>query len=237
MQKITSFLLLLTVSTFSGCHNQAGIPATQPDISSPSPIINSQSTSTPTSALDKQDNSSDSNSKAVYLYFDASKEWDANEYEKIHGQKLNYFNAPILSPYKYTYHCESKDITIDEVALAIGTIMMDDFMKDYEGKTFTVTEYQNLTAHVMDETELDEWENHYRETGKNVILKENQWLCTFDCEYKYTGEYGNIGEMPADLEWKKGLDTDGSGEAYVFIIQKVSEVEYIMRALPKTMLE
>jgi hypothetical protein len=115
--------------------------------------------------------------------------------------------------------------------------MMSDFMSDYEGKTFTVTEYQNLESNVMDEAEFAEWQERYSNTGKNVILKENQWLCTFDCEYKYTGVYGNIGEMPSDWEWMNGFSTDGSGEDYVFIIQKVNDDEYILRGLPKTIME
>jgi len=188
--------------------------------------------------ISNQDNPFDSNVQKEYYHFDASKDWDANEYEKKYSQKLNYFSAPIHSPYRYTYLCESKDMSIDEVAFALGTIMMEDFMRDYDGKTFTVTEYQNLVSNVMDEAKLIEWEERYsNSTGANVDLEENQWLCTFGCEYKYTGIYANIGEMPADWEWMNGLAMDGSGEDYVFLIQKVNDDEYIMRGLPKTIRE
>jgi hypothetical protein len=186
--------------------------------------------------ISNQDDTFDSNAQNEYYYFDASKDWDASESEKKYGQKLNYFNAPIHSPYKYTY--QSKDRTIDEVALALGTIMMENLMRDYEGKTFTITEYQNLDSNVMDAAELIEWEERYSSsTGIDVILEENQWLCTFGCEYKYTGVYANVGEMPVDQEWMNGLTMDGSGEDYVFLIQRINEDEYIMRGLPKTIRE
>lgn len=236
MRKIISLLLLLVMVSFIGCINPAKTPVTQSDTSSPTPSTSNQAVSSPTPVINKQDNTQDGMAQEKY-YFDASKEWDAREYEKMHGQKLDYFAAPIYSPYLYTYQCESKDMTIEEVALALGTVMMNDLMRDYEGKTFTVTEYQNLTALVMDETETAEWEHRYNKAGKKVVLQENQWLCTFDCEYKYTGVYGNLGEMPTDWEWKRGMDLDGSGEDFVFIIQKVKDDEYIMRGLPKTIME
>ncbi len=184
-----------------------------------------------------KNNTSDPNSKEEYYIFDVSKEWDADEYKKTHGQELNSFNAPILSPYKYTYKAKSKDMTIDEIAYKLGEIMMEALKRDYEGKTFTVTEYQDLAVQVMNEEECKEWVDLYSKKIKKVVIKENQWLCTFSCNYKYTGEYAGIGVMPSDWEWMTTLDTDGSGEDHVFIIQKNGEDEYIMRAMPKTVIE
>lgn len=183
------------------------------------------------------DNTSDSNLMEVYYTFDVSKEWDADEYKKAHGQELKTFSAPILSPHQYSYKAETKDMVIDEIAYKLGEIMMEDLKQDYEGKTFTVTEYQDLAAHVMNEEECKKWAERYSKLIRKVIMKENQWLCTFRCNYKYTGEYAGIGEMPSDWEWMDTLDTDGSGEDHVFIIQKNSDDEYIMRAMPKTVME
>jgi hypothetical protein len=115
--------------------------------------------------------------------------------------------------------------------------MMEDFMQDYEGKTFVVTEYKNLDSHVFDEAELVEWEERYHNSGKQVVIEENQWICSFECDYKYTGVYCDIGTIPSDMEWMNTLITDGSGENYVFIIQKVDDDDYIMRAAPKTIIE
>ena len=66
-------------------------------------------------------------------------------------------------------------------------------MDDIEGKSFIVTEYKNLTAYVMNEEETDKWMKNYRELVKNVVILENQWLCTYTCDYKYTGVYAGIG--------------------------------------------
>lgn len=224
MKQILCVLLIL-VFVFSGCTNKFRTQVTTPDTFSPTPTASDQNNTLDSTTLDE-----------IYC-FDLSKEWDAGEYQEKFGQDLNYFSAPIQSPYKYVYKCESLDITIDEVANALGTIMMEDFMHDYEGKTFIVTEYKNLVSHVMTEDEFNEWEERFSKAGKNVVLKENQWLCTFDCDYKYTGDYAGIGEMPIDWEWMKILTTDGSGEDHAFIIEKVSNDEYIMRGIPKTIIE
>ena len=223
MKLLTCLLLIIAMFAFYGC--SARTQMTPSDTLSPAPITNNQNNKLAPNTLEE-----------IYC-FDVSKEWDAREYEKAFGQKLSYFSAPIQSPFKYTYKCESKDMTIGDVANELGAMMMEDFMQDYEGKAFTVTEYNNLVSHVMNEAEFAEWEERFSKTGKNVVLKENQWLCTFDCDYKYVGFYAGIGEMPPDLEWMKTLATDGSGENHAFIIQKISDDVYIMRSLPKTIME
>lgn len=214
MKKI--IVLVLLISMLSGC--------TQRERTQESNF----NTISPTQNTNNKDNN--------YI-FNLSKNWDEKEYKKTFGQDLYYFNAPILSPYKYTYKCKEKDMTIDEIANELGEIMIEDLMRDYEGKTFIITEYNNLVAYVMNDAELIEWEEHFEKLGEKVTLDKNQWLCTFSCNYKYTGIYSNIGEMPSDWEWMKTLDTDGSGENHAFIIQKISDDEYIMRGMPKTILE
>lgn len=209
-------ILLLLISLFSGC--------THPQRTQESNL----NTIVPTKNAQEKD---------INYFFNVSKEWDESDYKKTFGQDLYYFNAPILSPYKYTYICEENDMTIEEIANELGVIMIEDLMRDYEGKTFIITEYKNLVAYVMNNAELIEWEERFEKLGKKVTLDKNQWLCTFSCDYKYSGIYSNIGEMPSDLEWMKTLETDGSGENHVFIIEKYSEDEYIMRGMPKTIME
>jgi hypothetical protein len=200
----------------------------------PTDTVNQKDYPIPTAVTEEQNTPNDLNEDNIYC-FDAAKEWDAADYKNKYGMDFYYFSAPIQSPYKYSYQCV-EDKSIDEIANELGNIMLKDFMRDYEGKTFTVTEYRNITAYIMNTNEFKDWEDRYSKLGKHIELNDNQWLCTFACEYKYTGVYSGIGEMPADLEWMNTLATDGSGENYVFIIQKENE-EYIMRALPKTVME
>ena len=221
MKKITVSFLLMIMLALTGCSEQDA-QETKTGTISPNP------------ATGQYD---DTYSKDEYYIFDVSKEWDTDDFKKAYGQELSYFSAPILSPYKYTYKVATNDLSIEEIANKLGEIMMEDFMLDYEGKTFIVTEYKDLAAHVMNKAEYNEWVERYQETGKNIKLMENQWICTFSCNYKYSGVYAGIGEMPSDWEWMNTLVTDGSGENHVFIIQLNSELEYIMRAMPKTVME
>jgi hypothetical protein len=221
MNKVLFIALLLIILVFSSCSNKAGKQTTT-DLESPTPA--------------SEDESEVRDAEEEIYCFDAAKDWDVEEYRDKHGQELSYFSAPIQTPNKYTYQC-SNDTGISEIALELGNIMMNDFMRDYEGKTFTVTEFHNLTAHILDTAEFNEWEENYSKLGKHVELKDNQWLCSYTCEYKYTGVYSGIGEMPADTEWMNTLYMDGSGENYIFIIQKENDSEYILRALPKTVIE
>jgi hypothetical protein len=178
------------------------------------------------------------NSKEDTYCFDASLSWDAGEYKAECGQDLNYFSAAIDSPYQYTYQCEKENMTIEEIAYELGVILMDDLMREYDGKAFTITEYRKLEPHVMSEDEVTKWETSYKLAWKSkpVVILDNQWLCSFGCEYKYTGVYAGIGEMPQKMEWMETLYRDGSGEKFAFIIQKQEDEEYIMRGLPKTVI-
>lgn len=120
------------------------------------------------------------------------KEWNPEDYKETQGGiDLNYFTAPIDSPYKYTYTSDS-NMSIDEIAYELGKILMEDMMQEYEGKMFTIVEYRDLSAHVKNEKELKEWIEFY---GSPIEIMDNQWICTFDCKYKYTGIFSGIGEM------------------------------------------
>lgn len=234
MKKTTLFILILFLITFSGCSGESNILERPSDTLLPMISLDEQLDK----QLDEQFNIMTSNDSKKVFCFDVSKEQDPDEYKRSSGLDFNYFSAGIFSPYIYSYNCEIDKMTIDEIAHSLGIIMMEDFMKDYEDKTFIITEYQNLTSHVLDDVEVIEWQDtYYNALGQKVILKENQWLCNFDCEFRYTGIYSNIGKMPEDMDWKKGLLTDGSGEDYVFIIQKTNNNEYIMRAMPKAFKE
>jgi hypothetical protein len=225
MRKITG-ILIFCVLILGGCSDQVQLPPNQLEAVTVTPTIGIQESAT---AITPSDN--------IYR-IDVQKDWDEAEYKKVSGMDLNYFSSPISSPYQYTYLCEEGNMTIEEIAKALGEVMMKDLMQDYEGKTFTVTEYHNLVADVMSEEECSEWESTYfRMLGKKLEIMENQWLCSFSCEYKYTGTYANVGEMPADWEWMTMLTEDGSGEEYVFIIQKNDASEYILRAMPKAVKE
>ena len=77
-------------------------------------------------------------------------------------------------------------MSIDDIAYKLGLIMMDTFMEDIEGKSFTVTEYKNLIAHVLNEEELDQQTKNYRNLVKDVVILEKQRLCNYYCDYKVT---------------------------------------------------
>ncbi len=212
MKKAIWIFLVVSMLIFISCSKEKAIEDVNTSVVSPTDAVN-----------------------AKEYVFDVSKEWDAKDYKEAYGQDIYHFAAPVLSPYKYTYHCEVSGLTIDDIANELGTVMMEDLKRTYDGKTFTVTEYKNLVGNVMGKDELKQWKDNYLAvTGKKAVLSEGQWLCTYSCEYKYTGVYADIGEMPPDMEWMKTLTLDGSGEDYVFIIQKVDEDEYIMRGMPKT---
>ncbi len=117
---------------------------------------------------------------------------------------------------------DTNNRSIEEVALELGKIVMEDMKIDYEGKCFVVTEYKDLSANISRE--------HI--TG-DLILKDNQWLCQYKAKYKYTGDFGVFGAMPSDMEWIKSFGSDGSGEDHYFIIEKISDNDYIMRSFNK----
>lgn len=221
MKQMIYFVLTIMLLALGGCSSEAP--------TEPNNKVSDTSTNT------TENDISEDNEK-IY-YFDASKEWDAEDYKKEHGMELYDFSSPIASPYQYTYHCKDNDMTIEEIAYELGIIMMEEFKKEQKGKAFTVTEYRNLTVHVLNDKELDEWIDRYSKAVKKVEFKENQWLCSYECEYKYSGNLSGIGEMPDDMEWMDTLLQDGSGEDYIFILQKLSDEEYIMRGLPKTVYE
>ena len=117
---------------------------------------------------------------------------------------------------------DTNNKTIEEVALELGKIVMEDMKTDYEEKRFVVTEYKDLSADISRE--------HI--TG-NLVLKDNQWLCQFKAKYKYTGDFGVTGAMPSDMEWKNSFGDDGSGEDHYFVIEKISDTDYVMRSFNK----
>lgn len=169
-------------------------------------------------------------------YYNVIQEWEPEVYQEKYQQDINYVSAPIFTNHLYEYTPVKGDETIKDIAYELGLLFMEDMMKEYEGKTFTITEYKDLKANVLSGTELEDWYTAYK-TIRNIKLLENQWLVKYSCKYKYSGEYALIGEMPSDVEWMEGLDTDGSGETYYFIIQYDNKLnQYQMRSMTKSIL-
>ena len=146
----------------------------------------------------------------------------------------NYFDFGVNNPTLFEY-TPKENQTIEEVAYTLGEMLMNNLMQDYEGKTFVVTEYRNLKPTMYSEQMVQEWEKSPHISGNNIKIAENQWICGFAVEYKYTGIYSLLGEMPSSIEWMTGLETDGSGEYYHFIIQKEGET-YYMRSMLRSQL-
>ncbi len=135
---------------------------------------------------------------------------EQDEYYKIFGTMYDSYKL-----YKYE---DNDNKPIEEVAIELRKVLMEDMKTDYEGKQFIVTEYKDLSANIRRE--------HI--TG-DFVLKDNQWLCQFKAKYKYMGDFGVLGAMPEDIEWMESFGCDGSGEDHYFIIEKTSDTEYIMR--------
>ncbi len=139
---------------------------------------------------------------------------EQDERYKIFGVMYNAYKL-----YKYT---DSENKPIEEVAIELGKVLMEDMKADYEGKKFVVTEYNDLSADISRE-----------HISGNLVLKDNQWLCQFKAKYKYTGDFGVTGTMPADIEWMEDFGDDGSGEDHYFVIEKISDTDYVMRSFNK----
>lgn len=218
MRKTLSLFIIIMTFVLSGCSKETTI-----------------NTDTLNNALTGKPEPTYALSEEGYC-FDVTLDWDAKEYEVDFGQDLYCFSAVVDSPYQYTYQCENVNMTVDEIAYELGVILMEDMMRDYEGKAFTVTEYKNLKPQVLSKEEVAEWEENYKSawSTKPVVIGDDQWLCGYQCQFKYTGVYSGIGEMPSDMEWMETLYRDGSGEKLLFIIQRGKDNEYILRGLPKT---
>ncbi len=149
--------------------------------------------------------------------FDVANEIPLEEQDELYKSIGTIYDANKL--YKFE---DTNNRSIEEVALELGKIVMEDMKTDYEGKCFVVTEYKDLSANISRE--------HI--TG-DLILKDNQWLCQYKAKYKYTGDFGVFGAMPSDMEWIKSFGSDGSGEDHYFVIEKISDTDYVMRSFSK----
>ncbi len=69
--------------------------------------------------------------------------------------------------------------------------------------------------------------------SRNLVLKDNQWLCQYNDKYKHTGDFRVTGTMPADIEWMEDFGDGGSGEDHYFVIEKISDTDYVMRSSNK----
>ncbi len=184
--------------------NQTTVPTESPQVSD-NPVTN-------TSTNEKEEAVS-GGSKYVY---------DVISDVPIQQQDERFYDMyTVYDAYKLYEYTDKNNSSIEEVALELGKVLMEDMKTDYDGKMFTITEYKDLTAKIdKDESRLSP-------------LKENQWYCHYEALYKYSGVYGVVGPMPKEEEWANGLGSDGDVD-YYFVIEKISDTEYAMRASRKT---
>lgn len=106
------------------------------------------------------------------------------------------------NPLQYT--CENTEgISRQQVTEKICDMIMRDMMKPAENRTFTITDYRNLTIQSYSKTELSAM--NLEETplaGLADKLTDDQWIALCTVEFRYEGTYSPIGDnedLPDDF--------------------------------------
>ena len=105
--------------------------------------------------------------------------------------------------------------TPEDAALNLAQLFMEDLIKEDERRTFSVTEYKDLSVSIFATQKADRQTRTLYQLNENEIA-DNMWIVEISVSYKYDGIVSPIG--PSNGEWIDGINH--SSEIGFLLIQE-----------------
>lgn len=128
-----------------------------------------------------------------------------------------------------TYRCKETDP--QKAAETLIAAYVEDLTKPDELRSFTITEYRNLTVFVVPTLEMSEADrSNYNYGLKDSEIGENHWIVEFGMEYRWTGMLHNPPAGPGGyLPEGTWFDQVGQGSPVGFLLTRDGD-EFVLRS-------